>query len=238
MTPPHLHMNKILIVDDDIELTGMLSEYLITEGFETDISLAGSEGAEQAIHGGYSLTVLDVLLPDVNGFEVLRRIRAQSQIPVVMLTARAQDMDRIVGLEIGADDYVRKPFVPRELVARVRAILRRAEGRPKSQQPVAVLKVGDLQLDQRARVAHRGPHTIRLTSVEFELLHMLLSSPGRVVSRDDMSRAALGREYSLFDRSVDNHMSVLRRKLGKGAKGLDRIQSVRNIGYVYAYLVQ
>jgi two-component system response regulator CpxR len=238
MTPPHLHMNKILIVDDDIELTGMLSEYLITEGFETDISLDGSEGAEQAIHGGYSLTVLDVLLPDVNGFEVLRRIRAQSQIPVVMLTARAQDMDRIVGLEIGADDYVRKPFVPRELVARVRAILRRAEGRPKSQQPVAVLKVGDLQLDQRARVAHRGPHTIRLTSVEFELLHMLLSSPGRVVSRDDMSRAALGREYSLFDRSVDNHMSVLRRKLGKGAKGLDRIQSVRNIGYVYAYLVQ
>jgi two-component system response regulator CpxR len=152
-----------------------------------------------------------------------------------MLTARGQDMDRIVGLEIGADDYVRKPFVPRELVARMRAILRRAEGAPKSLH-AEVLTVGDLQLDQRARVAHRGPHTIRLTSVEFELLRMLLSIPGRVASREDLSRAALGREYSLFDRSVDNHMSVLRRKLGKGARGLDRIQSVRNIGYVYAYM--
>jgi two-component system response regulator CpxR len=226
--------DRILIVDDDTELTGMLSEYLSAEGFEAEVSSAGREGGERAIHGSYSLTVLDVMLPDVSGFDVLRRIRAHSQIPVVMLTARAQDMERIVGLEMGADDYVRKPFVPRELVARVHAILRRTEGRAESSQP-GVMQVGDMELDLRARLGRRGNRTIRLTSVEFELLRMLLSTPGRVVSRNHMSRVALGRDSGPFDRSIDNHMSVLRRKLGKGAQGLDHIQSVRNIGYVYAY---
>lgn len=231
----HRESDRILIVDDDTDLTGMLAEYLSTEGFEAEVSSAGREGGERAIHGSYSLTVLDVMLPDVSGFDVLRRIRAHSRIPVLMLTARAQDMERIVGLEMGADDYVRKPFVPRELVARLHAILRRTEGRAKSAQPV-VMQVGDLELDLCARVGRRRNQTIRLTSVEFELLRMLLSSPGRVVSRNHMSRVALGREFGPFDRSVDNHMSVLRRKLGKGAHGLDRIQSVRNIGYVYAYV--
>jgi two-component system response regulator CpxR len=225
---------RILIVDDDTDLTTMLAEYLATEGFEAEVSAGGGEGAERAIHGGYSLTVLDVMLPDLNGFDVLRRIRAHSQIPIVMLTARAQDMERIVGLENGADDYIRKPFIPRELVARVHAILRRTEGRAPLSQP-AVLQGGDLELDLRARMARRGSRAIRLTSVEFELLRMLMSTPGRVVSRNDMSRVALGRECGAFDRSVDNHMSVLRRKLGKGAHGLDRIQSVRHIGYVYAF---
>jgi two-component system response regulator CpxR len=227
--------DRILIVDDDTDLTGMLSEYLATEGFDAEVASGGTEGAERAIHGEYSLTVLDVMLPDLNGFGVLRRIRAHSQIPVVMLTARAQDMDRIVGLEIGADDYVRKPSIPRELVARVHAILRRTEGQTKCPQP-AVLAAGDLVLDIQARVGRRGSHTIRLTGVEFELLRMLLSTPGHVVSREEMCRIALGRQYSPFDRSVDNHMSALRRKLGKSARGLDRIQSVRNVGYVYAYL--
>ena len=226
---------RILIVDDDTELTGMLSEYLAAEGFEAEVSSGGGEGADRAIHGGYSLTVPDVMLPDVNGFDVLRRIRAHSQVPVLMLTARAQDMERIVGLEMGADDYVRKPFVPRELVARVHAILRRTEGLAESTPP-PVLKVGDLLLDLNARLGRHGSHTIRLTSVEFELLRLLLSSPGKVVSRNHMSRVALGSECGPFDRSVDNHMSVLRRKLGKGSHGLDRIQSVRNIGYVYAYV--
>lgn len=226
---------RILIVDDDTELTGMLSEYLVTEGFEAEVSHGGGEGADRTIRGGYSLTVLDVMLPDVNGFDVLRRIRALSQVPVLMLTGRAQDMERIVGLEMGADDYMRKPFVPRELVARVHAILRRTERRAESSQP-PVLQVGDLRLDQNARVGRRGSCTIRLTSVEFELLRLLLFSPGKVVSRNQMSRAALGRECGPFDRSVDNHVSALRRKLGKGSYGLDRIQSVRNIGYVYAYV--
>jgi two-component system response regulator CpxR len=233
--PHSMVADRILIVDDDADLTQMLSEYLATEGFQAEVSSAGSTGAERAIHGDYSLTVLDVMLPDMSGFDVLRKIRAHSQIPVVMLTARAQDMDRIVGLEIGADDYVRKPFVPRELVARVHAILRRSQARPKFAEP-PVLSAGDLLLDLRARVARRGGHTIRLTSVEFELLRMLLAAPGHVVFREDMCRIALGREYSPFDRSVDNHMSVLRRKLRKGARGLDRIQSVRNVGYVYAYM--
>ncbi len=226
---------RILIVDDDVDLTGMLSEYLATEGFDAEVTSDGSGGAERAIHGGHALAVLDVMLPDVSGFEVLRRIRAHSHIPVVMLTARAQEMDRIVGLENGADDYVRKPFVPRELVARVRAILRRTEGGPRAAR-ASFLAAGDLVLDLRARMARRGSQTIRLTGVEFEILRMLLSSPGQVVSREGMCRAALGREYSAFDRSVDNHVSALRHKLGKGPRGLDRIQSVRNVGYVYAYL--
>ena len=232
---PLIVSDRILVVDDDTDLTQMLLEYLATEGFHAEVASAGGTGVERAIHGDYSLTVLDVMLPDMNGFDVLRKIREHSQIPVVMLTARVHDMDRIVGLEIGADDYVRKPFVPRELVARVHAILRRSQGRLESRKP-PVLGAGDLVLDLRARVARRGSHTIRLTSVEFELLRMLLSAPGRVVSREDMCRMALGREYSPFDRSVDNHMSVLRRKLREGARGLDRIQSVRNIGYVYAYV--
>jgi len=233
--PPVIVSVRILIVDDDTDLTQMLSEYLATEGFHAEVASAGGTGVERAIHGDYSLAVLDVMLPDMNGFDVLRKIREHSQIPVVMLTARGHDMDRIVGLEIGADDYVRKPFVPRELVARVHAILRRSRGQLKSLRP-PVLGAGDLVLDLSARVARRGNHTIRLTSVEFELLRMLLSAPGRVVSREDMCRMALGRECSPFDRSVDNHMSVLRRKLREGARGFDRIQSVRNVGYVYAYV--
>jgi|SRR5579863_2746280 len=179
------------------------------------------------------------MLPDVNGFEVLRRIRAESHIPVLMLTARAEEVDRIVGLEICADDYLRKPFNPRELVARVQAILRRTESTTKTKavNPFdGSMRVGDLSLDQRARVVRRGSRLIELTGVEFELLRLLLSSPGRVVSRDEMFKTARGREYSAFDRSIDNHMSALRRKLGKGTRGLDRIRRVRNVGYVYAYL--
>jgi DNA-binding response OmpR family regulator len=229
---------RILIIDDDAELAEMLSEYLASEMFETETTPSGADGAERAIRGGYSLTVLDVMLPDVNGFEVLRRIRAVSLVPVLMLTARAEEVDRIVGLEIGADDYLRKPFSPRELVARVQAILRRTEAVTKAHAMVPAdegLRVGDLHLDQRARVLRRGNCLIELTSVEFELLRLLLMSPGHVVSRDEMFRSALGREYATFDRSIDNHMSALRRKLGK-AQGLDRIRSVRNLGYVYAYL--
>jgi two-component system response regulator CpxR len=233
-------VGRILVVDDDAELVEMLSEYLHSEGFETDTTGLGADGAERAVTGGYSLIVLDVMLPDRNGFEVLRRIRTQSQVPVLMLTARAEEVDRIVGLEIGADDYLRKPFSPRELVARVQAILRRTEAGAKTPAPTAAPAdtwvVGDLQLDGRGRVARRAGRLISLTSAEFELLKLLLAAPGRVVSREEMSRAVLGREHSMFDRSIDNHMSALRKKLGKGAKGLDRIRSVRNIGYVYAYV--
>jgi two-component system response regulator CpxR len=234
-------VGRILIVDDDAELVEMLSEYLGSEGFETDTTGLGKDGAERAVAGGYSLAVLDVMLPDVNGFEVLRRIRAHSQVPVLMLTARAEEVDRIVGLEIGADDYLRKPFSPRELVARVQAILRRTEAgaavkRAAASAEAGALVVGDLQLDARGRVARRGGRLISLTGAEFELLKVLLTTPGRVVSREEMTRAVLGREHTTFDRSIDNHMSALRKKLGKDAKGLDRIRSVRNIGYVYAYV--
>jgi two-component system response regulator CpxR len=229
---------RILIVDDDAEFTEMLSEYLGSEGFEAEVALRGIDGAERAVRDPFALIVLDVMLPDLNGFEVLRRIRIQSQVPVLMLTARAEEVDRIVGLEIGADDYLRKPFSARELMARIHAILRRSAraaaaaggGMPDS------ITAGDLRLDPRARVVRRASKIIPLTSAEFELLRILLQSPGRVVSREEMCRDALGRGHTTFDRSIDNHMSALRRKLGKGAKGLDRIRSVRNIGYVYAYL--
>jgi DNA-binding response OmpR family regulator len=231
-------MNRILVVDDDVELTGMLSEYLDSEGFATDVVLNGGDGIDQAVRGAYSLTVLDVMLPDVSGFEVLRRIRTRSQVPILMLTARADEVDRIVGLEIGADDYLRKPFNPRELLARIQAILRRTE--PTAQAAPTggeeSFRVGDLHLDPQARVARRGARIIDLTGVEFELLRMLLSSAGRVVSREEMFASVLGRQYSVFDRSIDNHVSALRRKLGKGPKGLDRIRSVRSLGYVYAHL--
>src|SRR5690606_25141893 len=173
------------------------------EGFVVEVAHSGEEGLGQALGNEFSLIILDVMLPEINGLEVLRRLRRHSQCPVIMLTARGQDVDRIVGLEIGADDYLAKPFNARELVARMHAVLRRVQAPPT---PPAddVLAVGDLVMDVRARTVRRGVQPIELTSLEFEVLRALLSAAGQVVSREELFRTVLQREYSVFDRSIDN----------------------------------
>lgn len=231
-------MNSVLVIDDDKELCELMAEYLGDEGFELDAVHDGLQGVMRTISGDYALVVLDVMLPGINGFEVLRRIRSASRIPVLMLTARGDDIDRIVGFEIGADDYLPKPFNPRELVARIRAVLRRTqpdETADKSSLGDRVL-VGDIELDEGARIVKRSGETVELTAVEFDLLKILLRSAGRVVTREELAQTALGRSLSSFDRSIDMHVSHLRRKLGLGADEAERIKTVRGVGYIYARL--
>jgi DNA-binding response OmpR family regulator len=227
------HMPRILIIDDDRDLAAMLADYLRPEGFVVEVAHDGEEGLQQALAIDYGLVILDVMLPRVNGFDVLRRLRAQSQCPVIMLTARGEEIDRIVGLEIGADDYLAKPFSARELLARMNAILRRTRTGAHAT-PDDVLAIGDVVLDARARTVRHAGRLVDLTSLEFDVLNALLVSAGHLVSREDLFRTVLQREYSVFDRSIDNHVSALRRKLGAHVGGTERIKSVRNAGYVYA----
>ena len=225
-------MIRVLVVDDDLELCELLTEYLGGEGFAVDSVHDGAAGADRATAGGHDLVVLDVMLPGLNGLDVLRRIRESSDVPVVMLTARGEEVDRIVGLEIGADDYLPKPFNPRELAARMRAVLRRtAAGH--DDRTEERLEVADLRLDPARRSARRADDEVELTGIEFELLAVLVRSAGKVVSRDELSRSALGRRASPFDRSLDVHVSNLRRKLGPLPDGGDRIKTVRGVGYQY-----
>ncbi len=227
---------RVLLIDDDVELCELVTEYLSTEGFQIDVVHDGKSGVERAVGGGYRFVILDVMLPGLGGFEALRQIRAQSDVPVIMLTARGDDVDRIVGLEMGADDYLPKPFNPRELVARIGAVLRRTRasgvqtGVPTEPE---VLKVGDVELDPAARLARRNGLRVDLTAVEFDLLEMLLRGAGKVLRREEMSRQVLGRAHSPFDRSLDMHVSHLRRKLGERRDGGQIIQAVRSVGYVY-----
>jgi two-component system response regulator CpxR len=210
----------------------MLSEYLRKEGFEVEAVQHGTRGLERARAGGCDLIVLDVMLPGMNGFDLLRELRTSSDIPVLLLTARGDELDRIVGLEIGADDYLSKPFNARELLARIRAIGRRnvREQRNSPKQPVAV---GDVELDPASRTITLNGRILDVTTVEFNLLEMLLRSAGNVVSRDDIASAVLGRELSPFDRSIDVHISKLRKKLGNLPNGRERIKTIRNTGYMY-----
>jgi len=230
-------MKNILVIDDDIELCALLVEYLGAEGFEVDTAHTGPEGAERALTGEHGLVVLDVMLPGMNGFEVLRHIRSASAIPVLMLTARGDDIDRIVGLEMGADDYLPKPFNPRELVARIKAVQRRTEtlspgGRPGEEGP-ADLRLGDLECRPASHVVLLRGEPVEVTAVEFSLLYELLRQAGRVLSREGLARAVLGRELALFDRSIDVHVSSLRKKLGPHPGGLERLKAVRGVGYLY-----
>jgi len=224
----------ILVIDDDVEMTEMLSEYLEPEGFAMEVRHDGDSGLKRALQGNCLLVVLDVMLPRINGFEVLRRLRAGSQVPVLMLTARGDAVDRIVGLQAGADDYLPKPFDPQELVARVQAILRRtAPNALRSEETGDVLTLADVVLDSRARTIRRGGAIVDLTAAEFDLLRTFLRSAGRVIGREELFREVLDREFSIFDRSIDNHVSSLRKKLGPQPGGGDRIRAVRNAGYVY-----
>jgi two-component system response regulator CpxR len=229
-------MERILAIDDDVALCELLTEYLSSEGFHVESAHDGEEGLETACGGEYDLIVLDVMLPKINGFEVLRHLRSRSNTPVIVLTARGETVDRIVGLEIGADDYLAKPFNPRELVARIRAILRRIrqereEGQP---QPIPeILRVGDVEMHIATRLVLLSGEPVNLTAMEFSLLEILLRKAGRFVSREELIRSVLGRSPYPYDRSIDVHISRLRKKLGHKVDGTERIKTIRNTGYLY-----
>lgn len=226
---------SLLLIDDDTELTELLSDYLGAEGFEMDQANDGASGLEKALSGRYALIVLDVMLPQLNGFEVLRKLREKRTTPVLMLTAKGDDIDRIVGLELGADDYLSKPFNPRELTARIRAVLRRTEKQAVVQTEVDTVVVGDLELMPSALTCRLRGQLISLTTAEFQFLLVLARAAGQVVSRDDLSEKVLGRELSPYDRSLDVHVSNLRKKIGTNSDGSERIKTVRGTGYLYAY---
>ncbi len=225
---------SVLIVDDDTELCQLLIEYLGREGFTVEAVHDGETGAARALASDWGLVVLDVMLPRRSGLDVLRSVRAASAVPVIMLTARGDEVDRVVGLELGADDYLPKPFSPRELVARMRAVLRRG---PDVARAVAdrgrTLTVGDLVLDTGAHTVRRAGEAVRLTGAEYALLEALVRAAGTVVAREALSRAVLGRRPRAFERSLDVHASSLRRKLGPLPDGGERIKAVRGSGYFY-----
>ena len=226
---------RVLLVDDDVELAELVGEYLAREGFVLDAEADGTRAVDRVASGDYQLAVLDVMLPGVSGFDLLRSIRSTSRIPVLMLTARGDDVDRIVGLELGADDYLSKPFNPRELVARIRAVLRRVppDGRAAGDRAPAQLTVDDVAMDLGPRVVRRAGALVELTAVEFALLELLLRAAGSVVRRDDLARGALGRSLLPFDRSIDVHVSRVRKKLGPRPDGAERIATLRAVGYLY-----
>jgi len=227
-------MDGVLVIDDDVELCGLVSEYLGGEGFTVECVHDGKRGLEHALRGNHLLVVLDVMLPGMNGFEVLRHLREKSHIPVLLLTARGEDVDRIVGLEIGADDYLPKPFNPRELVARIRAILRRTKNGDRSASPPQIVRVGDIELDPATRTVRQAGSLIELTSVEFNLLELLLREAGRVVSRERLVNAVLSRKFSPFDRSIDMHVSKVRKKLGDSEGAPEHIKTIRGVGYIFS----
>jgi len=230
-------MNKVLIIDDDEELCELVSEYLSVEGFETEAVHDGETGLKRALTGEYGLAILDVMLPKMSGFEVLRSLRTNSKMPVLMLTARGDDMERIVGLEIGADDYLPKPFNPRELVARLRAILRRVQTADEEAPHLPEkLQVDDLELSIPSRSVRIEGEELNLTSVEFDLLTVLLEHAGKIVKKEDLSEKVLERKLSPFDRSLDMHISNLRKKLGERNDGGERIKTIRSVGYIYTVL--
>ena len=230
--------DEILLIDDDVELCSMLKDYLVKHGFRVTVIHDGKSGLEAAQGRPDAVVLLDVMLPDRDGFEILRQLRLSPSIRVLLLSARADDVDRILGLEIGADDYLTKPFNPRELVARIRAVLRRTsqilsadDGRdalPK------LLQVAGVELDTSSRVVSAGGATVELTGVEFALLEMLMRSPGEVVTRENLAETVLGRKFHQFDRSLDMHVCRLRRKLDQLCDIGEQVKTIRGLGYQFA----
>jgi two-component system response regulator CpxR len=216
-----------LLIDDDTELCSLLTEFLKGEGFTVESVHEGRRGLERALAGGFNLAILDVMLPGLDGFEILRRLRKESRVPVLMLTARADDVDRIVGLELGADDYLPKPFNPRELVARVRAILRRYEPRTTAATRV---EVNGVVLDPSTRQVTVDGQSADLTTFEFDILDILMRAAGRVLSRDDLMENLYNRKATPFDRSIDMHISHIRRKLETQRPF---IKTIRGVGYQF-----
>jgi DNA-binding response OmpR family regulator len=223
-------MNHVLLIDDDVELVAMFREYLEQEGFQVSCAHHGEAGVRAALSGQHAIAILDVMMPGMSGIEALRRIRAGSRLPILMLTARGDDADRILGLELGADDYVAKPCTPRELTARVRAILRRTHAGPDTG-PGAVLTVGKLTMMPEQRRATWDGAPLDLTSTEFNLLEVLARNAGRPVSKNELSEQGLGRPLARFDRNIDVHLSSLRHKLGPLSDGRSCLQTIYRQGY-------
>lgn len=225
-------MRHILLIDDDVELCELLAAFFSGEGFDFSAVHDGPSGITEALSGNYSVVILDVMLPGCNGFDVLREIRTRSRVPVLMLTAKGEHVDRIVGLEMGADDYVPKPFNTRELAARVRAVLRRTEpenGDERSEE------IGGLSMNTMSRSVQVDGRSVELTGTEFRLLELLMLSAGHVVTLDRISQDVLGRRYSAFDRSIGVHVSNLRRKIGPYGDGSERVRNIRGEGYVLVF---
>ena len=222
-------MTRVLIVDDDDRLSAMLVAYLGGRGLTAEARGDATSGLLAAKGGGFDAVVLDVMLPDLDGFEVVKRIRAFSNVPIVMLTARGEETDRIVGLELGADDYLAKPFNPRELIARLQAVLRRA--RPAA--PAQILRSGDLTIDRDQRTVMKKGELRPLTSHQFELLWVLASNPGKVMSRQALMEAVRGEELEAFDRSIDVHVSRIRAAIEDDSTAPTRIVTLRGAGYVF-----
>jgi two-component system, OmpR family, response regulator CpxR len=220
----------ILLIDDDVELGSLMSEYFDAVGFRLESVPDGREGLARALSGGYQLVILDGMLPVLDGLEVLRQLRRRSHVPVIMLTARTAAYDRIAGLDMGADDYLPKPFNPGELLARVRALLRRMKAGAAA--PNAPLEVGPVRINPMTQQVWKNNEPVELTGVEFDILDLLIRSAGRVVSRDEIAAALYQREASPFERAVDVHIAHLRKKLD-GA-GRDLIRTVRGVGYVFS----
>jgi two-component system response regulator CpxR len=215
---------RLLVIDDDVELCSLLKEYLQREDYNVKCVHDGRHGLEEAQKSGYDLIILDVMLPGVDGFEILKKVRESGRVPVLMLTARDEDIDRILGLELGADDYLGKPFNPRELLARIKAILRRSEGTVNR----GPIEVNGVVLDPSARTVHTDGHPVEVTTLEFDILEQLLRSAGRELSRDALMESLYGRKATPFDRSIDMHVSHLRKKIAG-----DRIKTIRGVGYQF-----
>lgn len=225
---------KILIIDDDRTLCELVREYLAPFGYIVESAYTGPDGLELALSGAFDAVILDVMLPGLDGFEVLRRLRQTSDIPVLMLTARGEDIDRILGLEMGADDYLPKTFSTRELLARLRAVTRRSFQQEKrdTRLPTPPIIVGGLRIEPASHTAFVDGKPLTLTPVEFELIHCLAKAAGRVLTRDQLLDSIAGREYEVFDRSIDVHISSLRRKLGDDPRRPRFIRTVRASGYL------
>lgn len=225
-------MPRVLIIDDDEKLVELVRDYLVPHGFEVGAAHDGATGLAAATRGEADVVVLDLMLPVIDGLEVCRRVRGSSDVPILMLTARGEETDRIVGLELGADDYLAKPFNPRELLARLRAILRRTGQRPG--EAAARLEVGPLALDPATRQVLLRGREVELTTAEFDLLHVLLASAGRVLSRDQLMEQLHGTSWSYFDRSIDVLVSRLRQKLEDDPRHPALLKTVRGVGYQLA----
>jgi len=227
-------MKHILVIDDDRELCELLSVFLSSEGFVVETVYFPGTGLQRALSGQHWLVILDVMLPGMTGFELLRKLRLSSQVPVLMLTARGEDTDRITGLELGADDYLPKPFNPRELAARIKAIGRRSQPTAISQPKGSVeLEIDDVIVRATSRTVLQNKTEIQLTAVEFALLYELMENGGKVMKRDGLTQKVLSRKLETFDRSIDVHVSSLRKKLGHEINGRECIKTVRSVGYLY-----
>lgn len=226
--------NTLLLIDDDKELCSMLQSYLAQEGFQTDAIHSGEAAVDKVLSDDYRLVILDIMLPGPTGFEVLKSIREASSVPVLMLTARGEDIDSVIGLELGADDYLAKPCSPRVLVAHIRAILRRSESSKYALGVDAELRIGDIELYSNSRTVYREKDPVALTSTEFTILETLMRNAGNVVNKGELSEIALGRKLAHFDRSLDVHISNVRKKLGFISDHNNKIKTIRNVGYLYS----